>query len=1176
MSAAAETVGEKRKSWEGDGEPEDQRQRSESSKTKARSKEVEERRMMAAASAFISDVPLAMLKLLVKELNDRNMAIVSEKKLRKKILKEIKQEARLTRQDPMTVLEAAVKTAGSSGSMRQFGVLSGLLNKSSPSGSTLPTAEQIAKCKRELMVLAVEDLELQPTPDGYRTSLIRTVEREALRLMQMINTSKNKEVRAVGQEPDLPNWQDHYHVKLTFDARRITKHCSQTEVMIIFLPKGQKGVERCQQAVHIRTIAVWSGKDSKENVVRNMRGIIAEVAALEKNGIAFSRGADSFDKVVESVQYKEWLGAREAAYKLLPSTERPVFGQWLRTSETHEPVPFRRVGISFWIAADMLAQCSLLGQGCAGDRYCGHCDAHKANRHLPFELVKVEKPTNFFKLANDNDTKVEALWAINTCEDLGTGERQAWKLTEEGLRGCTLPCIDPALARVVAAPRNAERPPAVQPAAPPPPVASASMPSMRQGKGKRKGTAAAAVAPAPPQATQGPSTEGVPLPVQTFPEGPCVDVVKRCCGWKLGHTELCPCRQCMIPAGTILRRMIQPGFNRESEFLNENWRGVPRGRFPFCALHCCMRITEAMFYNICQNALAAGDLAVARLNAAMELIGLKSKKFQKVKMFNCDNFERLSFLGTEALHLLKKPDGRRRNIQVLLEHLWPSGDASESPEGLNFVLRSIVLWESWAEAVELMSQRDPAKLRESKDGRHGDGFARFGKVCREFVFRYQVMFHKLHCKSFYLHTLLAHAGDFMRELEQHNMCLGMMSNSGAERRHEYGRRAFRRSLCGGCWAKYDPELANKANMSAYLTMREILIWQYGSDLLSHEKARRAAASLEEARAAQRAAAPTQLETPTNHNGDAPAPPALQSRCQLTAENLATHCEMVQRLKALVDPLLSDKEEAKELNSDAHMDTDLATSHLDETKNGWAHLRYDRGLALESVPVLCEEDIPHSAVSANGTKAYFVSNDARLTNGRCEALSDCSGDGSDDHSSDGSDSDVGTRDAGVRFDQLPVLPEYESDDGDWDGSCAGSDAGSAASDGDSQGVEDGAGRCAAGGARKSGRVIIRTPAGPGYEHSQASSIDHDQGPGEASSSPTISAASGLGSNAVQQQDGTNFPNPKITKAAKDTSKAAKPSAVKKAAKPPAAKRNGAKPKKQERKRRELGPLFRDPV
>jgi hypothetical protein len=32
---------------------------------------------------------------------------------------------------------------------------------------------------------------------------------------------------------------------------------------------------------------------------------MAEVAELEKSGIAFSRCADSFDKVVEPVHYKE-------------------------------------------------------------------------------------------------------------------------------------------------------------------------------------------------------------------------------------------------------------------------------------------------------------------------------------------------------------------------------------------------------------------------------------------------------------------------------------------------------------------------------------------------------------------------------------------------------------------------------------------------------------------------------------------------------------------------------------------------------------------------------------------------------------------------------------------------------------------------------------------------------
>ena len=204
----------------------------------------------------------------------------------------------------MQVLETAVRMAGASGSMRHYCILGTLLNRSGTGGNTLPTAASVAQGKRDLMEMAVDDLQLQPTQDGYRISLIRAVESEALRLMQTIRDLKKQESRVVGLDPDtVLHWQDSFDVKLTFDARRITKHCSQTEVMIVFLPKGQVGVDRCQQAVHIRTIAVWTGKDSKENVVRNLCDIVKEVAELEEHGIAFSRAADSFLGVADSARH---------------------------------------------------------------------------------------------------------------------------------------------------------------------------------------------------------------------------------------------------------------------------------------------------------------------------------------------------------------------------------------------------------------------------------------------------------------------------------------------------------------------------------------------------------------------------------------------------------------------------------------------------------------------------------------------------------------------------------------------------------------------------------------------------------------------------------------------------------------------------------------------------------
>ena len=107
------------------------------------------------------------------------------------------------------------------------------------------------------------------------------------------------------------------------------------------------------------------------------------------------------------------------------------------------------------------------------------------------------------------------------------------------------------------------------------------------------------------------------------------------------------------------------------------------------------------------------------------------------------------------------------------------------------------LWTQWSKVVNIMKERYPEKFRDI------DGFARFGTECREFCQLYQATYHdSVHeqdCRSFYLHTLMHHAGDFIRELEGQGMCLGMMSNSGVECRHEYGRRAAKRPAAEESW-----------------------------------------------------------------------------------------------------------------------------------------------------------------------------------------------------------------------------------------------------------------------------------------------------------------------------------------------------------------------------------------
>jgi len=51
----------------------------------------------------------------------------------------------------------------------------------------------------------------------------------------MQNSQGKVEVRTVGVQPGGHRWQDLFNVKNTFDARRVTKHGSQTEVMMIFV-----------------------------------------------------------------------------------------------------------------------------------------------------------------------------------------------------------------------------------------------------------------------------------------------------------------------------------------------------------------------------------------------------------------------------------------------------------------------------------------------------------------------------------------------------------------------------------------------------------------------------------------------------------------------------------------------------------------------------------------------------------------------------------------------------------------------------------------------------------------------------------------------------------------------------------------------------------------------------
>ena len=247
-----------------------------------------------------------------------------------------------------------------------------------------------------------------------------------------------------------------------------------------------------------------------------------------------------------------------------------------------------------------------------------------------------------------------------------------------------------------------------------------------------------------------------------------------------------------------------------------------------------MQITEAMFQLITQRCLKNPHV-IDRLNKGLINAGITKQFKQAAGVGGKHFYEKVTFEGHQALKLLEKnlATGEMAVVSIL-KSMWPSGDA-DGEDGSEYVTGQTALWEQWSKVVVLMKERNPDCVAGNQNG-----FSRFGKECRDFCFRFQSMYHEEHCRSFYLHTLMHHAGDMMRELQEQGMCLGMMANSGAERRHEYGRHAAKKALAGGCWRKKIPELARKQNIFAYLTLREILLWQHGTDLVSHELARRAA------------------------------------------------------------------------------------------------------------------------------------------------------------------------------------------------------------------------------------------------------------------------------------------------------------------------------------------------
>jgi len=282
----------------------------------------------------------------------------------------------------------------------------------------------------------------------------------------------------------------------------------------------------------------------------------------------------------------------------------------------------------------------------------------------------------------------------------------------------------------------------------------------------------------------------------------------------------------ILPANSVVRVVsVRSIDERRSEWLDDRVK-LDRAAFVFCGLHAHMRLTEALVKDMHGRAIESGK--VKQLIKAFKTHLDIQDRF--VRNDAKRGWKRISFYGYECWRFAADSDVQGQSkIERVIREVWGEGQGMLA-KGVDDKDRSLflesycALWRSFNEVMRLTRCKEITADLES-----------YGAKCRDLGARWCLLLPRNRCSPFYLHTLMMHGGDFMRFCLQRGMTIGMLENSGAERRHEVGRVQFRKSLSGGGKAYRGMQAVE--NRSAYLTLRGLVIWQYGRDFLAAEIAR---------------------------------------------------------------------------------------------------------------------------------------------------------------------------------------------------------------------------------------------------------------------------------------------------------------------------------------------------
>ena len=270
-----------------------------------------------------------------------------------------------------------------------------------------------------------------------------------------------------------------------------------------------------------------------------------------------------------------------------------------------------------------------------------------------------------------------------------------------------------------------------------------------------------------------------------------------------------------------------------------------------------MRLTESLVKVIFGRAVQCRSKVAALNSACTQHLGVQ-EKFKKVQAEGKKRggWQKISYTGYECQRFSKMLEATSNRpvesaIERVLHEVWPKHAANESEQaGSGAASRAVRRRQASNKAKKITEPQKDDQFTDSlcalwrlfhnvtKQMRCKDPTApdldKFGENCRDLGARWRILLPANRCTPLYLHTIMMHGGDFMRYLLESELTIGMLENSGAERRHQIGKIQFKKTLSGG--GRFYKGMVPCENRSAYFTLRGLLIWQYGRDYLAVEEA----------------------------------------------------------------------------------------------------------------------------------------------------------------------------------------------------------------------------------------------------------------------------------------------------------------------------------------------------